>query len=1411
MAINFYKVLGELPLELTTDSLYFVGVEEGTDLYVTSNTSAVPRRLANVKHLSDSLAPNVDEYHVGDVWTHPETLIKYELYQDSTKKIWIELGNAIASSDSDQSEEGGHVIIDGNDNIMPQRGNLKIVGAAVTDDAFNDSTEVTITVPTISQIPGLQAELDGLVNPSFENGLIEENGVVRLGGELVEDVGISLFGNKLLFSTNAISFDASNSGIDSSVNTVSFQSDGKILIGGWFTGYLKRLNPDGSVDTSFNPSNSVINNAILAMDIQPDGKILIGGWFTGYLKRLNPDGSVDESFDAASSGINAIVNFLALQLDGKILIGGWFTDRIKRLNSDGSVDESFDVSGSGFNSSVYNIALQSDGKVLVGGSFTGNLKRLNSDGSVDTSFDTSSPVVDDNVWAMDIQPDGKILIGGEFAGHIKRLNSDGSVDASFDAGSSGIDDIVHSLAIQSGGKVLVVGEFTGYIKRLNADGSIDTSFDVSDLGIDGTVRSLAIQSDGKVLFGGEFTGGVEHLNSDGTALNSGLIEYEDNYHDLYTDRTLVDKEYIDSKTSILSEKIEELKDRDAEFEIDLLKSEIQWKDDYIAIPHDAVIGNLDIEIIYCLAKTGQGVVHVSPTVSYPARPTNGGVAPREFYLKDFNTLSKSKDIERLQIGYNVKPSLTAFANVDTQRTIGRNIIFEEFADESAHSSWMVRNFGGVYPNFTGEKYESRLLPEVMGHIDNLYEPTLCEKYKVNILTKPYVGGATQESVSSNPNILKVGSHYGNDNVRHDITSSSDKFLSNVIAVSASNVAADTSDWSSYGFGVEFFESFAKEEIDARHPDKNIYTAVGQCYTTNNGFNLKSDVHPNAFLEALTGDKVYIHYSASNIVEREIAEIIGTSEIRLTESITAIDSPGVFVYMYVTLGLNCSYQISQSASCAIVAAKFRQIQDRTNANWQICREAARTTASNSTFTTVGDKKVWVTNWDMYRGFGIIDVNSAVEYIEQNYINNDGYKSSVVATMPTINPFISADDLEEDNYISKKMLFTAVNEGIQEIIASQEITASNGLSRAENTVKLGGVLTENTGIDLLNNKLAFFRNAPFDVGSSGFYDYVQSIVLQPGGKILACGDYAGYIRRLNSDGSVDSSFVVIDSYVSSFVLQPDGKILICGSFYGYVKRLNADGSIDTSFDVSGAWINGTVSSLTLQSDGKILAAWGFSGYIKRLNADGSVDESFDASSAGIYNVVRYFALQPDGKILVGGNFNGYIKRLNSDGSVDSSFDVSGAGINGDVFSITLQLNGKILVGGAFTDRIKRLNSDGSVETEDILSSELNRGLLEHGDNYHDFYTSRTLVDKEYVDGRIVKANAEKTTPIIEGAVTVTNGVLSSSELLTLLGSKGTPSYILPNGYSFILINTSDNLKYLITKVGGSLYQNLLTAAV
>ena len=92
------------------------------------------------------------------------------------------------------------------------------------------------------------------------------------------------------------------------------------------------------------------------MVVQPDGKILVGGTFTGlgsgtgttprsYLGRLNPDGTVDPGFNP---GANGEVNALVVQPDGKIVVGGNFNmlggavrQFIGRLNADGSVDDRF--------------------------------------------------------------------------------------------------------------------------------------------------------------------------------------------------------------------------------------------------------------------------------------------------------------------------------------------------------------------------------------------------------------------------------------------------------------------------------------------------------------------------------------------------------------------------------------------------------------------------------------------------------------------------------------------------------------------------------------------------------------------------------------------------------------------------------------------------------------------------------------------------------------------------------------------------------------------------------------------------------------------------------------------------------------------------------------------------------------
>ena len=75
------------------------------------------------------------------------------------------------------------------------------------------------------------------------------------------------------------------------VRVIVVQPDGKILLGGDFTtlspnggaavtrNRIARVNPDGTLDTAFNPNASGFS--VLAIALQADGKILVGGDFSG--------------------------------------------------------------------------------------------------------------------------------------------------------------------------------------------------------------------------------------------------------------------------------------------------------------------------------------------------------------------------------------------------------------------------------------------------------------------------------------------------------------------------------------------------------------------------------------------------------------------------------------------------------------------------------------------------------------------------------------------------------------------------------------------------------------------------------------------------------------------------------------------------------------------------------------------------------------------------------------------------------------------------------------------------------------------------------------------------------------------------------------------------------------------------
>lgn len=214
----------------------------------------------------------------------------------------------------------------------------------------------------------------------------------------------------------------------------------------------------------------------------------------------------------------------------------------------------------------------------------------------------------------------------------------------------------------------------------------------------------------------------------------------------------------------------------------------------------------------------------------------------------------------------------------------------------------------------------------------------------------------------------------------------------------------------------------------------------------------------------------------------------------------------------------------------------------------------------------------------------------------------------------------------------------------------------------------------------------------------------------------------VARLNSDGSLDTSFFTSSPAGANTItpetvaLQPDGKVLIGGFLYADwnqvfddyssgIWRLNTDGSIDTSFDIGeGAHAGATnqlrnIYDIDVLPDGKVLAGGNFTGfagqsqpYLVRLNSDGSVDSGFrTALGTGPDNNIRRVLPLNDGSAIVGGrfkNFDGnsilYAARLTPAGALDPDFDanlyevVPNGTFENSVQALALQPDGKILIG-------------------------------------------------------------------------------------------------------------------------------------
>jgi uncharacterized delta-60 repeat protein len=267
------------------------------------------------------------------------------------------------------------------------------------------------------------------------------------------------------------------------------------------------------------------------------------------------------------------------------------------------------------------------------------------------------------------------------------------------------------------------------------------------------------------------------------------------------------------------------------------------------------------------------------------------------------------------------------------------------------------------------------------------------------------------------------------------------------------------------------------------------------------------------------------------------------------------------------------------------------------------------------------------------------------------------------------------------------------------------------------------------------------------------FPTTAAVQSNGKVVIGGSFDKVhsqprlgVARLNADGTLDTSFIVVKGLqvvndaviiggavllpagtntgaVNSLDVQADGKIVIVGNFNRYdgkgatnIARLNSDGSWDATF-LTGTGLDGGGNFVKVLSSGKILVSGGkkyrgtaLNMALTRLNPDGAIDATFTAPVMDFGGGMTGISVQDDGKIVAAATYlNAAFKfvtqviRLNENGSPDATF-TRGTLAAGTIGRTAIQPGGKFLVAGAFSSTYEnvpvkglfRLNANGNVDS-------------------------------------------------------------------------------------------------------------------
>lgn len=284
-------------------------------------------------------------------------------------------------------------------------------------------------------------------------------------------------------------------GFDGPIQAIEVDLEGRVLVAGTFESVhgvarprLARLDSRLALDPSFAVPSLLSTSSVAAVAIAPDGKVLVRGVLSfadgvsRMIRRLNPDGSFDTTFgsfegqsDFGDTSYLPLIRKSLVDGTGRLLLAGRINQfylgnprenpPLMRLNPDGSRDAEFsaNIVTARVPDEGFDVAILPDGRLILGGSFTNNalfnnrgrILCLQTDGSIDPSF-RSGAGFDNRTTSVAVDHQSRILVAGPFGNYDGapapgwvRLASDGTLDPTFSPGRPG-SNVVQQIILRDG-------------------------------------------------------------------------------------------------------------------------------------------------------------------------------------------------------------------------------------------------------------------------------------------------------------------------------------------------------------------------------------------------------------------------------------------------------------------------------------------------------------------------------------------------------------------------------------------------------------------------------------------------------------------------------------------------------------------------------------------------------------------------------------------------------------------------------------------------------------------------------------------------------------------------------------------------------------------------------------------------